>query len=69
MAARGYCIVDQELEAGLRSIAVPVVDRRGRVVAAMNVSGQASRVSLEHLRTVFLPALVRAAATLRPLLG
>jgi IclR family pca regulon transcriptional regulator len=34
----GYSLVDQELEAGLRSLAVPITDARGTVVAAINVS-------------------------------
>ncbi|MDN5918607.1 MAG: helix-turn-helix domain-containing protein [Pseudonocardia sp.] len=48
--ADGFCVVDQELEAGLRSIAVPVRDRSGRVVAAANVSTHATRASTEQLR-------------------
>ncbi|MDA8283286.1 MAG: helix-turn-helix domain-containing protein, partial [Actinomycetota bacterium] len=35
-ASRGYAIVDQELEDGLRSVAVPIVDRSGTVIAALN---------------------------------
>jgi len=38
----GHALLDQELEVGLRSIAVPVRDARGAVVAAMNVSTHAS---------------------------
>jgi IclR family pca regulon transcriptional regulator len=63
-AARGHCVVDQELEAGLRSIAVPITDGNGRVVAAMNVSAQANRVSMDELRSDVLPALQRAANAL-----
>lgn len=62
--AQGYAVVDQELEAGLRSIAVPVVNAAGQVVAAMNVSGQANRVTLEQLRKKFLPVLEAAAREL-----
>jgi len=57
----GFAIVDQELEIGLRSIAVPVSDYRGRVAAAINISAQAARVSSAEMERVFLPAL-RAAA-------
>lgn len=57
----GYCIVDQELEAGLRSLAVPITDSVGRVVAALNVGTHAQRVSLQDLTSRFLPQL-RAAA-------
>lgn len=59
--AEGYCIVDGELESGLRSIAVPVFDREGEVVAAMNVSAHAVRVDVETMRNGYLPVLRRAA--------
>jgi IclR family pca regulon transcriptional regulator len=59
--ARGYALVDQELEDGLRSVAVPIVDRRGATLAAVNVSAHASRVSLEELRTRHLSCLRLAA--------
>ncbi|MCS5498225.1 helix-turn-helix domain-containing protein [Cnuibacter physcomitrellae] len=59
--AQGYSLVDQELESGLRSVAVPV-SRRGAVVAAVNVSTSVS-TSVERLRDEFVPALrVTAAA-------
>src|SRR5262249_265161 len=58
---KGHCIVDQELEDGLRSIAVPLIDRHGKVLAAMNVSAQANRVSLEAMRRTFLPVLEQTA--------
>jgi IclR family pca regulon transcriptional regulator len=58
---QGYAVCDQELEAGLRSIAVPVMNRKGRTLAAINVSSHAGRTSVEHLMSVFLPRL-RAAA-------
>ncbi|WP_253780610.1 IclR family transcriptional regulator domain-containing protein [Goodfellowiella coeruleoviolacea] len=57
----GYALVDQELEDGLRSIAVPVRDRAGRVVAAINVSLHAARQSAEASRADLLPALRRTA--------
>lgn len=53
----GYSTVDQELERGLRSVAVPIHDWRGSVIAAMNVSAHATTVGLEALITDFLPAL------------
>jgi len=60
----GHALLDQELEVGLRSIAVPVRDARGAVVAAMNVSTHASRVSLEEMQSRFLPVLERGARSL-----
>ncbi len=59
--ADGYAVNDQELEIGLRSIAVPVKNVVGATVAAMNVSTQASRVTRRELLEKGLPPL-RAAA-------
>jgi IclR family transcriptional regulator, pca regulon regulatory protein len=60
VAEEGFAIVDQELELGLRSIAVPVL-RAGRVIAALNIGTQAARVSVTQLRTTYLPALRKVA--------
>jgi IclR family transcriptional regulator, pca regulon regulatory protein len=57
----GYAIVDQELELGLRSMAVPVQNHLGRVVAAINVGAHGQRVTVQDMQTRFLPYL-RAAA-------
>lgn len=57
----GFALVDQELEAGLRALAVPVHDRQGRIVAAVNVSSHVSRLSKEKARRQFLPLLLEAA--------
>ncbi|MFG3022137.1 IclR family transcriptional regulator C-terminal domain-containing protein [Streptomyces sp. NPDC048254] len=59
---RGYALADEELESGLRSIAVPVRDRTGRPVAALNVATHAARRTLEECVTELLPEL-RATAT------
>lgn len=59
--AEGFAVNDQELEIGLRSIAVPVTNVVGTQVAAMNVSTQASRVTRRELLEKGLP-LLRAAA-------
>jgi IclR family transcriptional regulator, pca regulon regulatory protein len=63
----GHCLVDQELEIGLRSIAVPVRNAAGTVVAAMNVSCQASRTSTRDMERQHLPELLAAARDLAPL--
>ncbi len=57
----GYCIVDQELEVGLRSLAVPLQDGHGRVRAAMNVSGHATRISVESMIERYLPVMKKTA--------
>ncbi len=62
--ADGHCVVDQELEAGLRSIAVPVFVRSGRVTAAVNVSTHASRRDAAALRGEVLPELRNCASAI-----
>lgn len=57
---QGWAIVDQELEAGLRSLAVPIRNRSGVVVAAMNLGCHAGRVSVETMTDKFLPVLQEA---------
>ncbi|MEV2277027.1 IclR family transcriptional regulator C-terminal domain-containing protein [Nocardiopsis sp. NPDC049922] len=59
---RGYAVVDQELEEGLRAVAAPIRDASGRVVAAVNVSAQAGRSSFDDIHHRLLPALVETAA-------
>jgi|FEC22Drversion2_1045045.scaffolds.fasta_scaffold00046_101 IclR family pca regulon transcriptional regulator len=58
--ARGYALVSEELELGLRSIAVPVPGRTTRTNIAINMSAQAGRVTAEEMIERFLPALRRA---------
>jgi IclR family transcriptional regulator, pca regulon regulatory protein len=62
VARRGYAIVDQELEEGLRSVAVPIRGATGIGTAAINVSAHASRISMTAMRDDILPALSETAA-------
>ena len=55
----GVSLVDQELEIGLRSIAVPVRSRSGEVVAALNIGTQAGRIGLGVMQTQLLPACAK----------
>ena len=64
----GFALLDQELEVGLRSIAVPVRDGRGNVGAAINIGTHASRVSIEEMQSRFLPMLTKCALGLGSLL-
>ncbi|MEU0104890.1 IclR family transcriptional regulator C-terminal domain-containing protein [Streptomyces sp. NPDC006251] len=59
--SQGYALVDEELEEGLRSLAVPIRDRAGRVVAALNTAMHASRRSLRECVTDLLPDLTTTA--------
>jgi IclR family transcriptional regulator, pca regulon regulatory protein len=66
---QGYSLVDQELEIGLRSVAVPVFAGGGKAVAAINIGTQAARVPKTDLVQKFLPPLRRAARDISLSLG
>jgi IclR family pca regulon transcriptional regulator len=57
----GFALVDQELEEGVRSIAAPIRNGRGDVIAAMNVSCHASRFSVERMHDELEPRLLDSA--------
>ncbi|MFD1273006.1 IclR family transcriptional regulator C-terminal domain-containing protein [Streptomyces kaempferi] len=59
----GYALVDEELEQGLRSIAVPVRERGGRVVAAVNVAMHSSRRTSAQCVDEVLPELLATAGS------
>ncbi|MET9988060.1 IclR family transcriptional regulator C-terminal domain-containing protein [Streptomyces mutabilis] len=59
---QGYALVDQELEDGLRSVAAPVRDRDGAVVAGVNIAVHAGRNSVESVRRDLLPHLLATVA-------
>jgi IclR family pca regulon transcriptional regulator len=63
---QGFSIVDEELERGLRSIAVPVVDRQNQVVAGLNLSTHSTRTTRNEMRDKFLPELRAVAAQISP---
>jgi IclR family pca regulon transcriptional regulator len=66
---QGHAILDQELEPGLRSVAVPIHGAGRGVVAALNVGTHASRTTLEDLRGRILPALKDTAAAVSRAIG
>ena len=61
---RGWALIDQELEDGVRSVAAPVHDASRQVVAAINVSAHASRVTVTNLQRQFLPELLATAESI-----
>lgn len=61
VSANRYASVVEELEPGLQSVAVPIIDRSHRVIGAMNISCHASRYSEEKMLEIFLPPLQHAA--------
>lgn len=65
---QGHAIVDQEVELGLRSIAIPLYNSRGQTVAAMNVGVAASRTEAEDMTRLYLPAMIDVQAELRKLM-
>lgn len=58
---RGWANVDQQLEDGLRSIAAPITNREGKVIAALNCSTHAGRINKEKLLNEYLPQLIETA--------
>jgi IclR family pca regulon transcriptional regulator len=60
----GYAILDEELEIGLRAIAVPVKDSRDQIVASMSVSSSSSRVTVQDMIKEFVPILQEYATKL-----
>jgi IclR family pca regulon transcriptional regulator len=59
--ATGWALTDEQLAPGIRSVAAPLRDGAGRVIAAINVTVHAAETSLERLTSVYLPLLLHAA--------
>ncbi|MGH3488007.1 MAG: IclR family transcriptional regulator domain-containing protein [Actinopolymorphaceae bacterium] len=59
--ARGWALTDEQLASGIRSIAAPVRDGAGRVIAAMNVTVHAAETPVQTLTEDYLPLLLQAA--------
>src|SRR6185369_888543 len=64
----GYAVNDQEMEMGLRSIAVPIVDADGKTIAALNIGASAARTSYVEMERDFLPELRKVAQRISVLL-
>lgn len=56
---QGYAMVDQEVELGLRSLAVPIRDRPGKVIAALNTGMAAIHAEPEEIIRLYLPLLLK----------
>ncbi|MFC5737294.1 IclR family transcriptional regulator domain-containing protein [Sinirhodobacter huangdaonensis] len=65
---QGYALIDQEVELGLRSLAVPLISARGRVVAALNTGVAAVQAEPDALAALYLPALLKVQDGLRRIL-
>ena len=64
--AQGFSIVDEELERGLRAVAVPVLDRSGQAVGAINLSTHSTRTTRNEMRDRFLFELDRLSGQFFP---
>jgi IclR family transcriptional regulator, pca regulon regulatory protein len=62
--AQGWALTDEQLAPGIRSVAAPVRDEGGRVVAAVNVTVHAAETSVETLLDQHLPRLLRTAGAI-----
>ncbi|MDX1466730.1 MAG: IclR family transcriptional regulator C-terminal domain-containing protein, partial [Halomonas sp.] len=62
---QGYAIADQELDSGLRSVAVPAFDANGRLLGAINISTNAARIDFDTLMHQYLPLLQEKARQIR----
>jgi len=67
--ADGYAIIDQEIEIGLRSIAVPLFDSRNRIIAALNVGVAAVETEPMALRELYLEKLYQVQQTIKPMMA
>ncbi|MBM1817752.1 IclR family transcriptional regulator domain-containing protein [Pseudosulfitobacter pseudonitzschiae] len=66
--AQGFAVIDQEVELGLRSLAVPIIDAKGRVVAALNTGMASLHATPTELHDTYLPALLKVQEGLRRVL-
>lgn len=66
--SRGYVIVDEELELGLRSLSVPVYNRNGKVDGALNIGVATAQISVDELENIYLKPLLDCAEALRLLI-
>lgn len=68
VARQGYAVIDEELELGLRSIALPLLNARGETVAALNIGTQAARIGVDAMVAQYLPQMRAVQQELQPLL-
>ena len=62
--ARGWALTDEQLALGIRSVAVPLRDGDGRVIAALNVNAHAAETPVDVLTGTHLPLLLQAAGSI-----
>ncbi|GAA0398688.1 IclR family transcriptional regulator [Acrocarpospora corrugata] len=62
--ASGWALTDEQLAYGIRSVAAPLRDGHGQVIAAVNVNAHAAETSMAKLTEEYLPSLLRAAGAI-----
>jgi len=62
--ARGWSLTDEQLAPGIRSVAAPLRDGTGQVIAAMNVTVHAAETPVERLTGEYLPLLLQTAGAI-----
>ena len=67
--SKGYTEGNNELEVGLRSIAVPIFNRKGETIAAMNISTNMMRSSEKQIAETLLPVLLKGVKKLNQQTG
>lgn len=65
---QGYAVCDEELELGVRSIAIPLRDNQGRTIAAMSIVASVRRYRLDAMLETLLPQLESARRMLTSML-
>lgn len=66
---QGYALVDQEVEPGLRSLAVPVLNHRDQTIAALNIGTAATSPDQQEIVRAYLPALLKVQDSLKRVLN
>ena len=69
IAEQGYAIEDQELELGVRCVAVPIHDYSSRIIGAITLMGPAQRFDDERIKSTIVPLLIKGAAHISGGLG
>jgi IclR family transcriptional regulator, pca regulon regulatory protein len=63
--AQGWCYVREEMEEGVSGVAVPLIDAAGRTAGAISAGTSPDRTSLKTVKTILVPQLREAAATIK----
>lgn len=67
--SQGYAVNDEELESGLRSVAAPIRDHAGQIVAAINISVPTVRVTWRELEEELVPMVLETSQQISSALG